>query len=238
VIYPQDAKQASINVTNSDLHESFLVQSWVSDDKGNKVPAFVVTPPLFVLKPGKVNILRMIYNGPALPEDKESVFYLNNKAIPSLDKTTLTGNSLQIATQSVIKLLFARRTSLLSQSMPLPCCVASQKAQTSLFLIHRLISSPWSIYVAGIKQPNMMVPPKSSQTIKGAGAVKYQTLNDYGAVTAELSCKANCGGHDGYPERKTHVISSALAHFAVGAMIGASLFSGCVLADEYFNPAF
>jgi fimbrial chaperone protein len=44
--------------------------------------------------------------------------------------------------------------------------------------------------VAGIKQPNMMVPPKAARRSKGAGAVKYQTLNDYGAVTAELSCKA------------------------------------------------
>lgn len=191
VIYPQDAKQASINVTNSDLHESFLVQSWVSDDKGNKVPAFVVTPPLFVLKPGKVNILRIIYSGPALPEDKESVFYLNNKAIPSLDKTTLTGNSLQIATQSVIK-LFVRPAHLTVKPVDVAAMLRCQSEGPNLTISN---PSPYFITlvnftVAGIKQPNMMVPPKSSQTIKGAGAVKYQTLNDYGAVTAELSCKA------------------------------------------------
>ncbi|HHA2008510.1 TPA: fimbria/pilus periplasmic chaperone [Enterobacter mori] len=191
VIYPQNAKQASINVTNSDEHDSFLVQSWISDDTGNKVPTFVVTPPLFVLKPGKVNILRMIYNGPTLPEDKESVFYLNNKAIPSLDKATPVGNSLQIATQSVIK-LFVRPTHLSVKPNEAAAMLRCQTNGENL-----TVSNPSPYYitlvnfsVAGKKQPNMMVPPKGSQTIKAAGTVSYQTLNDYGAVTPALTCKA------------------------------------------------
>ncbi|WP_431193987.1 fimbria/pilus periplasmic chaperone [Enterobacter quasiroggenkampii] len=191
VIYPQDAKQVSINVTNSDTHDSFLVQSWVSDEKGNKVPTFVVTPPLFVLKPGKVNVLRMIYNGPALPEDKESVFYLNNKAIPSLDKATPTGNSLQIATQSVIK-LFVRPMHLTVKPAEAAAMLRCQGNGANLTVSN---PSPYFVtlvnfIVAGKKQPNLMVPPKGSQTIKAAGAVTYQTLNDYGAVTPALTCKA------------------------------------------------
>lgn len=191
VIYPQDAKQASINVTNSDPHDAFLVQSWVSDDKGNKVPTFVVTPPLFVLKPGKVNILRMIYSGPMLPEDKESVFYLNNKAIPSLDKSTPAGNSLQIATQSVIK-LFVRPAHLSVKPADAAAMLRCQDEGPNLTVSN---PSPYfvtlvNVSVAGKKQPNMMVPPKGSQTIKAAGAVIYQTLNDYGAVTPVLTCKA------------------------------------------------
>ncbi|MHA2898140.1 fimbria/pilus periplasmic chaperone [Enterobacter sp. H2G27] len=191
VIYPQDAKQASINVTNSDPHDAFLVQSWVSDDKGNKVSTFVVTPPLFVLKPGKVNILRMIYSGPALPNDRESVFYLNNKAIPSLDKSTPAGNSLQIATQSVIK-IFVRPTHLTVKPADAAAMLRCRGEGPNLTVSN---PSPYfvtlvNITVAGKKQPNMMVPPKGSQTIKAAGAVAYQTLNDFGAVTPVLTCKA------------------------------------------------
>ncbi|ECB7890597.1 fimbria/pilus periplasmic chaperone [Salmonella enterica subsp. enterica serovar Typhimurium] len=191
VIYPQDAKQASINVTNSDPHDSFLVQSWVSDDKGNKVPTFVVTPPLFILKPGKVNILRMIYSGPALPEDKESVFYLNSKAIPSLDKSTLSGNSLQIATQSVIK-LFVRPAHLTVKPADAAAMLRCQAEGTNLNVSN---PSPYfvtlvNVTVAGKKQPNIMVPPKDNQTIKATGVVSYQTLNDFGAVTPVLTCKA------------------------------------------------
>ncbi|WP_325831031.1 fimbria/pilus periplasmic chaperone [Enterobacter sichuanensis] len=195
VIYQQGTRQASINVTNSDPHDSFLVQSWVSDEKGNKVPSFVVTPPLFVLKPGKVNILRMIYNGPVLPEDKESVFYLNNKAIPSLGKAAPVGNSLQIATQSVIK-LFVRPAHLTVKPAEAPGMLRCQSEGANVVIFN---PSPYfvtlvNVTVAGKKQPNTMVPPKSSQTIKvtgtSVGAVSYQTLNDYGAVTPALTCKA------------------------------------------------
>jgi len=191
VIYPQDAKQASINITNSDPHDAFLVQSWVSDEKGNKVSTFVVTPPLFVLKPGKVNILRMIYDGPALPEDKESVFYLNNKAIPSLDKKTPAGNTLQIATQSVIK-LFVRPAHLTVKPSEAAAMLRCQAEGENLIVTN---PSPYFVTlvnftVAGKKQPNMMVPPKGTQTIKATGSVSYQTLNDYGAVTPALTCKA------------------------------------------------
>ncbi|MCU6278859.1 fimbria/pilus periplasmic chaperone [Enterobacter quasiroggenkampii] len=191
VIYPQDAKQASIGVANSDQQNSFLVQSWVSDERGNKLPEFVVTPPLFVLKPGKVNTLRMIYNGPALSEDRESVFYLNNKAIPSLDKTAQAGNSLQIATQSVIK-LFVRPAHLNVKSAEAAAMLRCQSNGKNITVTN---PSPYfvtlvNINVAGKKQQNMMVPPKGSQTINAAGAVSYQTLNDYGAVTPVLTCKA------------------------------------------------
>lgn len=191
VIYPQGARQASINVANSDPHDSFLVQSWVSDEKGNKVSTFVITPPLFVLKPGKSNVLRMMYNGPALPEDKESVFYLNNKAIPSLDKTSPAGNSLQIATQSVIK-LFVRPTHLTVKPADAAAMLRCQASGANL-----IVSNPSPYFVtlvnftvAGKKQQNLMVPPNGSQTIKAAGAVSYQTLNDYGAITPALTCKA------------------------------------------------
>lgn len=191
VIYPQDAKQASINVTNSDPHDSFLVQSWVSDDKGNKVPTFVVTPPLFVLKPGKVNILRMIYSGPVLPQDKESVFYLNNKAIPSLDNSSPAGNSLQIATQSVIK-LFVRPAHLSVRPSDAAAMLRCRTEGSNLTVSN---PSPYfvtlvNVSVAGKKQPNMMVPPKGSQAIKSTGTVSYQTLNDFGAVTPMLTCKS------------------------------------------------
>jgi len=191
VIYPQDAKQASINVTNSDTKDSFLVQSWVSDEKGNKVTSFVVTPPLFVLKPGRINILRIIYNGPALPEDKESVFYLNNKAIPSLDSSTPATNSLQIATQSVIK-LFVRPAHLSVKPAEAAAMLRCQADGSRLTVSN---PSPYFVTlvnftVAGKKQPNIMVPPKGSQTIDTVGAVSYQTLNDYGAITPALTCKA------------------------------------------------
>ncbi|MEP8888256.1 fimbria/pilus periplasmic chaperone [Enterobacter roggenkampii] len=195
IIYPENAKQASINVTNSSRKESYLVQSWVSDHNGAKVSSFIVTPPLFMLKPGKTNILRIMYAGPALPADKESVFYLNNKAIPSVEKTDHPTNTLQIATQSVIK-LFVRPQHLSVKPTDAPAMLRCQFQNNGL-----TIANPSPYYVTlvnftvdGKKQPNTMVPPLGNETVRvsGAskGAVSYQTLNDYGAITPVLACKA------------------------------------------------
>ncbi|MGN7789325.1 fimbria/pilus periplasmic chaperone [Enterobacter sp. 22452] len=195
IIYPEGAKQANINVTNSDNKQSFLVQSWISGLNGGKVSSFIVTPPLFVLKPGKTNVLRIMYTGPELPTDKESVFYLNNKAIPSVEKTTQQANTLQIATQSVIK-LFVRPQHLSIKPVDAPAMLRCQFENNGLML-----SNPSPYYltlvnftVGGKKQPNTMVPPLGSETVHlvsaSAGAISYQTLNDYGAITPALACKA------------------------------------------------
>jgi len=195
VIYPQGAKQVNLNIANSDHAESFLVQSWVSDEKGVKSPYFMVTPPLFVMKPAQANILRVMYVGPALPEDKESVFYFNNKAIPSTKKTDVVGNTLQIATQSVIK-LFVRPAHLSMKSTDAPAalrCVYSNGAVT--------VNNPSPYFVTlvsfsvdGKKLPNTMVPPQSNRTISAPGItgknISLQTLNDYGAITPVQTCKA------------------------------------------------
>jgi len=195
IIYPEVEKQVSINVTNYDDKESFLVQSWVVDKLGVKSTSFIVSPLLFVLKPGKMNMLRIMYNGPALPEGKESIFYLNNKAIPSVEKKSQAGNTLQIASQSVIK-LFVRPKHLSVNPSEAPAMLRCQLHEGGLIISN---TSPYFVTlvnfnVDGKKQPNTMVPPLSSETVRPSGATKgavtYQTLNDYGAITPALACKA------------------------------------------------
>lgn len=76
----------------------------------SKSSDFVVTPPLFVMKPQKENTLRIMYVGPNnLPADRESLYWVNVKAIPSAAKDTKGKNTLQIAVLSRIKLLSARK---------------------------------------------------------------------------------------------------------------------------------
>jgi P pilus assembly chaperone PapD len=76
VIYQEGKREASISVTNADVHSPYLVQSWIENyaenDKG-KVP-FIVTPPLFRLDPEQENVLRINFIGADLPRDRESVF--------------------------------------------------------------------------------------------------------------------------------------------------------------------
>ena len=192
LIYPQGTKQVNMTVTNSDKDQSFLIQSWVATADGKKSSDFVVTPPLFVLKPTKDNVLRVMYTGAELPKDKESLFYLNSKAIPSTDKSKIQGNALQIATQSVIK-LFVRPANLAVKSSDAPAMLRCQINAGSLTINN---PSPYyvtlvNLSVGGEKQANTMIAPQANQKIKvaSAGNVSYQTMNDFGAVTQKLSCK-------------------------------------------------
>ena len=112
VIYPAEAKQTSLAVNNSDNNSRFLINSWIEDEQGQKVKTFAVTPPLFVSEPNSENTLRIIYVGPPLPGDRESLFWLNVKAIPSVEKESLAGkNVLHLAILSRIK-LFVRPSTL------------------------------------------------------------------------------------------------------------------------------
>mgnify|MGYP002768579634 FL=1 len=102
VIFDGGKKEASISINNADS-VPYLIQSWVEMPEGNanKAP-FIVTPPLYRLDGGLQNIERILFSG-SLPQDKESLFWLNIKAIPSASKQT---NSLQIAVKTRIKLIY------------------------------------------------------------------------------------------------------------------------------------
>lgn len=193
VIYMAGDKQASLPIMNTNTKDVFLIQNWVSTDKGVKSPDFIVTPPLFVIKPQKENILRIIYTGPDLPDDRESIFYLNSKAIPAASKETQSGNTLQIATQSVIK-IFMRPKNLPSPSITAP---ESLKCHLSGGVINFNNPTPYYIslvefYSGSKKLPNTMIAPKSSVQVtvplNAMGNVSFKTVNDFGAITSKLAC--------------------------------------------------
>lgn len=193
VIYPQGDKQTSLPIINSDKEGVFLIQSWVSDEKGNKSGDFVITPPLFVIQPRKESVLRIMYVGAGLPTDRESVFYLNSKAIPSVDKNQLTGSNLQIATQSVIK-LFIRPKKLSVLSADAPKMLRCQRNGRTVTISN---ASPYyvtlvQLHVGSHRLPNTMVSPMGRETLSvpgnASGAITFQTINDYGANTPKQTC--------------------------------------------------
>ncbi|EPE7488360.1 fimbrial biogenesis chaperone [Cronobacter universalis] len=105
VVYQGDKKEASVPVSNND-DINYLIQSWVDTDAPGAAKApFMVTPPLFRLDAHQDNTLRVVRTGGSLPEDRESLYWLNIKSIPSADKKEGV-NSLQIAVKTRIKLMY------------------------------------------------------------------------------------------------------------------------------------
>lgn len=189
LIYNGNDNEASLPVSNSRDAVPYLVQSWVElgENAKEKVP-FIVTPPLFRLDGGHENTLRIIYTGEKkLPDNHESVFWLNVKSIPSMTRSD--ENRLLIAVKTRMKIFYR------------PAALASEKAGeawTKLTFEPRgerlVINNPTPFYVSlysltignkTIAQPPM-ISPFSSETVAGSGKqVAWKAINDFGGVTAE-----------------------------------------------------
>jgi P pilus assembly protein, chaperone PapD len=102
VIYDGNKKESSISVNNPDS-TPYLIQSWVETQNGGAEKApFIITPPLYRLDKDQQNVERIVLAG-ALPQDKESLYWLNIKAIPAAPRKD---NTLQIAVKTRIKLIY------------------------------------------------------------------------------------------------------------------------------------
>ena len=104
VIYQGTDKEASFGVHNSGSGE-ILLQTWLEprSEAGAEVkPPFVVTPPLTRMPGNGRQLLRVIYAGAGLPQDRESVFWLNVQEIPQ----SAAENTLQIAVRQRIKVFY------------------------------------------------------------------------------------------------------------------------------------
>ena len=105
LVYQGEKKESSIGISNPD-DINYLVQSWVDTGikKSDKAP-FLITPPLFRLNAKEDNVLRVVRTGGNIPEDRESLYWLNIKAIPSSSHQEGV-NTLQIAINTRLKLMY------------------------------------------------------------------------------------------------------------------------------------
>lgn len=105
LIYDGAKKESSLSVSNPDK-VPYLIQSWIETLNGGAEKApFMITPPLFRLDGGQDNVLRVVRAGGNLPGDRESLYWMNIKSIPSAEKKG-GQNTLQVAVKTRIKLIF------------------------------------------------------------------------------------------------------------------------------------
>ncbi|MEX5763565.1 fimbria/pilus periplasmic chaperone [Proteus mirabilis] len=187
-----DAKQTSITLNNTDKRLRFLVQSSIDDSQDQKSNEFIVTPPLFVSKPESENKL-IIYAGKALPNDRESLFWLNTKAIPEIEREKIKDkNILQLAVLSRIK-IFIRPQGLNFNIEDVPNSLEFKKSQGNIIVNN---PSPYYATLINLEADNeqlnsIMVPPMGTVMIKVSkpnySQISYQTINDYGASTPKVT---------------------------------------------------
>ncbi|WP_455813490.1 fimbrial biogenesis chaperone [Pseudomonas graminis] len=202
VIYPQQKQEVNVQL-NNDSENPALVQSWIDDGDENaaldkiSVP-FVLTPPIVRVEPNSGQTLRITWTGTALPQDKESLFWLNVLDIPPRSAATINADVLQMAIRSRLK-LFALSASGANQAPHELQWQRSPSAPARVLLVNN--PSAYFINVSNIKietrhkeiksLKSEMIAPKSSAEFRftalpeeiDAAALRYEVINDYGSVT-------------------------------------------------------
>ncbi|EIV6849647.1 molecular chaperone [Klebsiella aerogenes] len=207
MIITGDARSVSANLTNTSPSIPFLAQSWVEDAHGTKITSpLMVLPPLQRINGGQKGIARVTKTSGinALPQDRESLFYLNVREIPPKpDKP----NVLQLAMQSRIK-LFYRPTAIVPET---PGAVWQNQLifhkQGQRWTVDN--PTPYFVTLIGLSRkpeaqgggrltdfPGIMIPPKSSLDFKVSDASVSQFsmmyVNDFGGhPELKFSCTGN-----------------------------------------------
>ncbi len=203
VVYDGTKREASISVKNTS-QTPYVVQVWLDGGSENAraKPPFALTPPIFRLDPNKENNIRIMYSGQGLPEDRESVYWLNVQEIPPKSEQE---NVLQIAVRTRIK-LFYRPPALAKESAAragraLQWKIVREGGQHKPVLIAEN-PTPFSVNLSEAKLVDAgkeipvkaeMIPAKSSQRLEiqpplpfRAGqryTLSYRYINDYGGVS-------------------------------------------------------
>ncbi|HFT1960670.1 TPA: molecular chaperone [Enterobacter ludwigii] len=194
IIYPEKDKEVSIKMTNNGK-SPVLIQSWIDsgDPKSrpdNAQAPFTLTPPINRVDPGKGQSLRIRYTGEALPQDKESIFYLNVLEIPARVNNTEGENVLQMAFRSRLKLFF-RPSGLLTHASDAPQQMKWARNGTTITATN---PTPYFINIAYFSEDRDGKVSIGSGGMITPGATKTFTLsrntqnyypfiiNDYGAM--------------------------------------------------------
>lgn len=110
VIYPAEKKEVIVQLMNQGNHSS-LVQTWIDEGDTTVSPEklqvpFIITPPVSRIAGESGQQLKIKKMPGALPENKESLFYLNVLDIPPNNPENNGKNVLRFAMQNRIKLFW------------------------------------------------------------------------------------------------------------------------------------
>lgn len=194
VIYAAENKEVSFGVQNTGSGE-ILLQSWLEPTAEHTDPSklpFVITPALARLPGDGRQLVRIIHSGTGMPQDRESVLWLNVQEIPQ----TAAENALQVAIRQRMKLFF-RPKGLVGDAAEAPGNLRWRLVAGNT--LH--VDNPGPFHVSMVKiaalrgasqlldkDSQMIAPGQSLQlalTSPGEGAtLSFISINDFGGQVA------------------------------------------------------
>ncbi|MGL5236686.1 MAG: fimbria/pilus periplasmic chaperone [Plesiomonas shigelloides] len=205
-IYKGDTDSISVIINNESKHE-YGAQVWVDNifEKDTR-PTFVATPSFFKVKQDGRQVIRIIKVSDNLPQDKESIYWLNLQEIPPLTE----GSGLSLAIRTRVKLIY-RPTNLLKERDGAEQNLSIQHQKDEILLVN---TTPYAFAIGTVFDMNdnpikfskkdidklTMFMPGDSVRLNTDKVKSVSALNDYGNMatyelkeTHELKKTRNCG---------------------------------------------
>jgi len=110
VIYPAQNREVNVRLNNV-ASRPVLVQAWLDDGNAAAAPneikvPFTLLPSVFRVEPHRGQSLRIMFAGGDMPNDRESVYWLNVLEIPPKAKDVDERNMIQLAFRTRIKMFY------------------------------------------------------------------------------------------------------------------------------------
>ena len=191
-IYDGDKKNISFTVSNS-AEKTFGGQVWIENSNQGNGVYMVPQPPFFKVSAGQKQVVRIMKTDSSLPEDRESMFWLNVQEIPPKPEVKDGGSVLSIAMNTKVK-LFYRPESIKN---------GRKDAEKQLKLEQRdgvtWLKNPTPYYMAVVKVKQNGAEVKLNDKVHGeisrlapfseeslgkklTGSVTVEAVNDWGGV--------------------------------------------------------
>ncbi|MHA7847503.1 fimbrial biogenesis chaperone [Serratia sp. D1N4] len=209
IIYPADSQSQTVQFTNNDSIP-YVMQMWSDINNPTSTPdsadgPFVVVPALFRIEPKTGQSVRLVFTGKDLPQDRESVFYLNSVQIPPKNIANDADNQMLVVLRNRLKIFYRPKNIVGSSEKVAEQLHFSLNQQAGQWVLTAKNDSGFyasfikAAVVVGNKEvpfKTEMVAPKSqaswklekgAQSPAGAQKVKFTLVNDYGGHTYQES---------------------------------------------------
>lgn len=212
VIYPGDAQSETLQFTNND-NIPYVMQIWSDINNPISTPdntdgPFMTIPALFRIEPRTGQSVRLVFTGKNLPQDRESVFYLNSVQIPPKNMSNAQ-NQMVVVLRNRNKIFYRPKTivgsvdnvvnqirfSVTEEDGNVQLTVINESGYYASFINADVIAGTQRVafpanMVAPKSQTRWIAKNKNSRLSSKPLKVKFTLVNDYGGHTSgETSLK-------------------------------------------------
>lgn len=197
VVFNSGSIAESLSLVNSEK-EPVVVQVWTDNGDPTVSPdqvhtPVVINPPVFKMKPGEIrNIRLLLVSAGSLPQDRESVYWLNIYQIPPNTETQHKGEKKVVLPLKIRMKVFVRPEKIgelqENDAQKLQFSIDRESGNKTLLIQN---PTPWHLTLTSLRSgktalPGVMVAPFTSERVDIpadktlADKVDYDVINDNG----------------------------------------------------------